>query len=518
MSTSAPPHRPCEHLSIEGLDGESIHRFVLGTDEQPRKLTAAEAHAELGDPFATLLLLRGTFPRTAGDVLEGLAAAVTADDPLRVQRFFLVGEGSQIPPGPGVPAVKRQIRFLATCGRGPDGPDVFVSAFDPDHDTVELMAWDRVRSGFNFYRTVGQSTAWVFAGNSGHALTTPTRGNGPFESHVAGHFLMKELRFPWLHWDSPAARVQPETVGELRDHPWFLRRDPGGAYALEEEVALPSIRRWTRARLTELVTGGGRFEPAKRLVDQVLTTHTVNLITSATSSRAAIAGAVDVVDLPQTFFVDTAALVELLGLGAPPQPLVASSIYAQALETFDSTLTDGGEFAVRGDTHFAFAVPERAAEDTEALAQALGHGVLTRRLAACLLMVDFPNPIFSARRTQLLDHVPDDATAGTLAERTVAAILTSPDAAQAGTPEREFADRWNVGEAFEDAFNALLRDYYAAFMALLRTQEGFDDYLRLAESRRQRVRAMPIAESEMLFATTNIADAEREMRPDGTIA
>ncbi|MDP8911430.1 MAG: hypothetical protein M3M94_05130, partial [Actinomycetota bacterium] len=130
----------------------------------------------------------------------------------------------------------------------------------------------------------------------------------------------------------------------------------------------------------------------------------------------------------------------------------------------------------------------------------------------------FPNPIFSARRTQLLDHVPDDATAGTLAERTVAAILTSPDAAQAGTPEREFADRWNVGEAFEDAFNALLRDYYAAFMAQLRTQEGFDDYLRLAESRRQRVRAMPIAESEMLFATTNIADAEREMRADGTIA
>jgi hypothetical protein len=36
------------------------------------------------------------------------------------------------------------------------------------------MAWDRRSGGFNFHRTVGANSAWVFAGNSRHALADPT--------------------------------------------------------------------------------------------------------------------------------------------------------------------------------------------------------------------------------------------------------------------------------------------------------------------------------------------------------
>lgn len=523
MSTAAPPHRPCAELErqSQGLDDDAVHRFVLGQDDGPRKLSPQEASRELGDPFAQLVLLAGTFPRTAGEVLTGITQAVGDDDPLRVHQFFVVGEGGQIAPVPGAPPVNRNLRFLVTCGAGPGGPDIMVSAFHPDQGTVEVMAWDRRTSGFNYYRTVGPSSAWVFAGNSRHALTPPTRDNGPFESHKSGHFVMKELRLPWVNWHSPVAAIVASVFADegLRGHPWVTRLTQGGAYTLEEDVAIPSIQRWTRARIDALVSGDSAENP-RRILEQVLDTPTVNLISSHTSSVAAVAGAVSEVDLPDTFFVDSGGLVAVLNLSSPPAAFVERGIYVKSLETFAFTLTDGARFSRAGDTHFAFVVPERAFEDTETLDQAIKRGILSERLAACLLMVDFPNPVFSAKRRRLLDHVPDTPITGSaegFANQVADAIRSSPDASRPGTAEHEFAQRWDMGESFEGPFNDLLGGYYAAFTEQLKTQEGFDGYVRLAESRRAAVREMPISESPMLFARTSIPPRERRMTADATV-
>jgi hypothetical protein len=97
-------------LRPESLQPGRVHRFVVGEDTAVRVLTQAEAARELGDPFATLLLLRGVFPRTAGEVLEALDRAAPAGDPLRRSLFFLVGEGSQIPMTP------RPRRSIGICG------------------------------------------------------------------------------------------------------------------------------------------------------------------------------------------------------------------------------------------------------------------------------------------------------------------------------------------------------------------------------------------------------------------
>ena len=516
---AVPPHRPCEALAQPGLEDDTVHRFVLGQDDSPQKLSPDEASRELGDAFAQLLLVNGTFPRTAGELLSAIEDAVAADDPLRVHQFFLVGEGSQIPVGE---RVNRNLRFVATCGAGPGGPDIMVSAFDPDHNTVELMAWDRSTGGFNYYRTVGGGSAWVFAGNSRHALSPPTRDNGPFESHKSGHFLMKELREPWVNWHSPKAVVDAsilEDEGWL-GHLWVSRQTPGGAYTLENDVAIPSIERWTRARLAALLAGDSEETP-RRILEQILATPTVNLISSQTSSAAAVAGAVSDVDLPASFFVDSAALSGVLGLRQPPTPFVAAGLYAESLETFAVTLVDPRvQFERAGDTHFAFVVPERAFEDTETLRQAVENEILTKRLVACLLMVDFPNPVFSDRRLRLLDYVPDTpmSNSGERFSTEVAdAIRNSTDAEQPGTPEHEFAERWNVGDGFEQRFNDLLGAYYEAFTQQLGTQEGFGSYVRLAESRRSRVKEMPIAESHLLFAKTNVPSGARVMTADGTV-
>jgi hypothetical protein len=526
-SGPVPPHRPCGALAREGLERDTVHRFILGSDESPIKLSPQDATQQLGDRFAQLVLLQGIFPRNAGEVLNAIEQAVPPGDPLLTRQFFLVGEGSQIAPGSGV-AGKRALRFLATIGKGPGGPDIVLSAFDPDHDTVELMAWDLERGGFNFYRTVGASNAWVFAGNSRHALTASTRDNGPFESHKNGHFLMKELKLPWVNWHSPTAVVASSVFAEegLLGHPWVANLTPGGAYTLEDNVAKPAIRRWTKARLEALVSGNSDETP-RRVLEQVLTTLTVNLASSMTSSAAAVSGAAQEVDLPETFFVDSDALSGILGLARPPRPLVPSNVYAASLRTFGVRLTDGAAFERRGDTHFAFVVPERAFEDANTLDEAIEQGILSKRLAACLLMVDFPNPIFSGKRRRLLEHVPDSAfgQVGDFSQSIADAIRASTAATQPGTPEHEFAQLWDAGDDFEAPFNALLQDYYTAFSERLTTQEGFDSYMRLAESRRNIVRGtppdfddrMPIAEFPLLFSRTNIPPRERIMLAGSTV-
>jgi hypothetical protein len=134
-------------------------------------------------------------------------------------------------------------------------------------------------------------------------------------------------------------------------------------------------------------------------------------------------------------------------------------------------------------------------------------------------MTDFPNPIFSDRRAALLQHVPPSATiiagGSTFSQEMADAILAAAANSQPGSPEREFKDRWSVGDNFEAPFNQLLGAYYAAVSARLTTQEGFDDYFKLAESRRDRVRNMPIFESPLLFAQTNLPPAALAMQPDG---
>jgi hypothetical protein len=520
MTGSAPPHETCTVFNeLSGLDDAAIHRFVVGEDPTPRVLAGEEAAAQLGDPFATLLLLKGVFPDTAGEVLAALDEATESENPLRKNRFFLLGEGSQIPHTPQTAGLQRNLRFLAARGDGPDGPDILLSAFHPDESDVEVMAWDRARGGFNFYRTVSDTRAWVFAGNSAHALTPPSERKGPFESHLSGAFLMKELRSPWISWDSPAARIQPSVFAQddpLRQHPWFAERDGNGAITCEEAVARPSMRRWARVRMGAVKEAGTVQRPA-RILRQVLETPTVNLISSHVES--AIADTVDVIEVPQTFFVDSEALVELedLGLPAPPPFDVPPEIYHQSLERFGFRMSDGNGFERPGDTHFAFLVPERAFEDIVVEAEAIRIGMLTPKLAATLLMVDFPNPVFSSRRAALMRHVPGPGPVENLSERMSDAILAAAQGAPAGSPEDEFAALWSAGEGWQERYALLLQDYYAKVTQRLSTQEGFDAYVRLAESRRERVRAMPITESRLLFAETDIPKAQRSMRADGAV-
>jgi hypothetical protein len=517
------PDETCRAFdSVAPGDPNVLHRFVVGADAAPRRMSASEVKA-LGDPFALLLLARGTFPRTGEEVVDGIRAAVRKGHALKRLRTFVFGEGSQLPAAASSAGVERNLRFIVTLGRGPDGPDVFVSVGDPKQvGGVEVMAWKRGAGGFNYYRSTGRM--WMFAGNSRDALEPKSRGKGPFESHPSGALLMKELKIPWNNWHSPQANI-PVTAfpkgDRRRRHAWFTGRDPGGAYALEFEAARPAITRWAQKRFARLRKQGGAVAQPRQIMEQVLDTPTVNLVTSFRESRGLRDA--DEVDLPATFFVDADALGGLLELEFPPFFSVSGKIYKRALEKFDVRLDDGMGFTQKGDTHFCFLAPERAFEDQEVLRELIAIGLVSRRLAACLLMVDPWNPVFSERRRALLQHVPDSARLTNGRSRfsadMAAAILAAAENAPAGSPEAEFAERWGAGARFKAPFNRMLKRYYAAVQEQLKRQAGFDAYFQLAEERRRRFKeSMPIArEFALLLPRTNITSRGRRMRADGTV-
>lgn len=515
----------CKALATATGTPESLHRFVVGVDTQPVKLDQA-AVEELGDPFARLVLSKGVFPVTPVELLKALDDALAADDPLTVQRTFVLGEGSQLAPGTDGVGVRA---FLLTRGEGTDGPDLILSAAGPGAGFVEVMAWDQIAKGFNFYQTRGGGSPWLLAGNSADALRTGSAHNGPFESHPSGHLLMKELRFPWVHWHSSAQAIRADVLEdgqeELVDHPWFA--EASGAQELERGGVMPAIRRWTTARLAAAVAPDGTVAAPRQIMESFLGTPTVNLVSSEIQASQIASGAVAEFDVPHAFFVNTECLNGILGLPAidPAQVNVTSADYMRVLTEHRVALRKGDGSAVAGppqDTHFAFVVAEPAFEDIVTVGGAIDMGLVSRRLAACLLMVDFSNPVFSPRRQALLDHVPPTAKIeggqSTFSEDFANAIRATPEASEAGTAQQEFSQLWDAGEDWPTAFAKPLTDYYASVAAKLGDADGLTQVFRLAESRRNEVRDMRISEHSLLFATPDppIED-ELRMLPDGQI-
>lgn len=505
--------------TVKGVPQGSVVRFVVGEEAPPRKMTQAEMEDELGDPFATLLLNQGVFPTTGQELLDAIDDQVGAKTRLgsKSQMSFVLGEGSQIPLADATPSTNAGMRFLVSRGSGPEGPDLIISAADPNGTFVEVMAWDRKHKGFNYYRSVGGKGRWAFAGNSRHALNPPTKGKGPFEAHPSGNLIMKELRLPWVHWHSFTVDILEDAFPKgdpRRKHPWFTNKS--GAEDCELAVVMPSITRWTAARFDQATRPKGKVTDPARVVEQIVTSPTVNLASSTRESRGA-----GPVDLPPGFFVDFDGLGRL-GLPGPPSLSVSRAIYKKSLKTFDFELSDGRGFSQRGDTHFAFVVPERAFEDTETLSQAIDRGLITRRLAAALLMVDFPNPVFSTRRASLLKHAPQTATIknrkSTYSQDMADAILAAAGKTPANSAEREFAARWEDAKELPGLSNQLEK-YYDAIQKKLKRQAGFDDFVRLAESHRNQVRDTPLFEDPLLFPVTKVPENQRRvMKRDATIA
>jgi hypothetical protein len=254
---------------------------------------------------------------------------------------------------------------------------------------------------------------------------------------------------------------------------------------------------------------------------QVLGTSTINIASSG--ERSANLNASKRLSLPMGFFLDSALTDELeLDPGIAVSPSVPGSIYLRCLERFEVFITDG-TFRFAGETHFAFPVPESAYEDTLVLRSLRVAGVLTDKLAASLLMVDFPNPVFSPRRAALLRYVPDSASTGSqsdFAERFVAAVKASVDGSPDDSGERQFLANWSQPDAsWRAAFEARLAAYFARVSEMMDDEQQFMRLFALADSRRRELRLRPLHEFKLTTPVSNVPpDAPMlELTEDGRV-
>lgn len=501
------------------VDPLKINQHVIGPPDQPRVMTDTEIAEQLGDPFAVGVLRRGVFPST----LDELFAALDTGAPeLTRQESYLIAEGGQIRFQQDLDKGGSRLliaRFVAGTGAA----ELMISVLLPpgtsprrDDILIEVLAWDPQNRTFHYYQR--QQGAWFWCGQSDMALEEPTRGHGPFDSHVNGYPLMKELKTPWVHWHGPGRGIAETAFAPddplVRD-PLFTEKDH--ALNFEVQVMRPMCERWNTARFDKLVAAdASAVTPVLR---QVVETTIVNLISTHKEwSRIGEDGDLD--DISPTFFFDQDCFAELGVAPTVPALRLGRDRYAELVAKYDLRVRGQG-VDLAGDVPFCFTVPERAFEDVLVVRELVRRQLLSDRFAACLLMVDFPNPLFSTRRSSLLGLLPAtaDLAAGPHPLDTLA-VPSIEAAAPENTGAEEFMAGWRLGEAWRSAFTERLTQFMAAVAAQLATDEGSDAIFRLAESRRREFRRRPLAEFDLSLpiAVAITGDAPPlEMAQDTTV-
>ena len=510
---------------ILGIDDEpaespsNLFRFVVGADTNRTAMSRADAEA-LGDLFSQEILLKGSKPLTLRALDDAIAAL--SEPALPLKHMFLVAEGAQFVAA-GTP-FELNARLVFTWQESSARPvDIMLSTVPAANDEtslLQLIAWSEPAKAFQFYERTGGT--WVWAGSSFHALQSPSRGQGPFDSHINGGLVMKELKAPWTHWHSMSGTISRDVFGAASDFnqdPLFASLD--GAEQLEQ-IVRAGLRRWTKGRVAAHLQQG-ELQNLRDYMRQLLWCTSVNLVSSSDgfgSNEAEF-------DLPSSFFYDVDAIGAVARKLNPPlekipgDPFkVNAKLYRAGIEAAGIAVLDLEPATTRvpGDTNFAFLVPERAFEDLVVVNELIAREVLSPRLALCLLMVDFSNPVFSPARALLLRNVPGTVPAGNgggaLDQLFVNAARQN---IAAGSPEGEFLSLWDRDDLVE-RITELLANFRSAVEARLTAADGVADVIALAESRRDVVRKLrTLAEFRSTMAQGTAPPQHLAMAPDGTI-
>jgi hypothetical protein len=489
-----------------------IMRFVEGIDAASIPMGNCEVSKQLNDPWATHILLKGVLPNNVQDAL----IALKDDNPAQVQQSFFVSESGHIS-SQNANSLPREFRMVVTRQDPADSlPTVLLSAPAGDRSGfIELMSWDATKNSFNFYRRPSNGR-WTWKGDSHNAAKTETQGKGCFACHVNGVPVMKELKIPWNNWHAQSASIAPEAITDaqiLQSDLWLKKS--------QAEQLEPTIRAWTvkatASRVSDSIRNGTVVD-ARRLLRPLFVTTTVNLTTSRVKSSSN-----DDVRVPPTFFLNFDLLETEFQIRKPPgfSLAVKRPLYRNALTTFGFHLQEN-QFSLRGDTNFAFLVPEPSFEDVALIQEIVRQNIVSLRFAICALLVDFPNPIFSSKREALLAYVPETGSfqngSSDLSERTAKAIVDATKTAPSRLAEREFASWWKVApDQLVDEATRQVQQYLTKAQAHLQSQQGVDAYMRLAESRRNRFSHSRLNEFPLLLPRTNIPAEDRQMTMQGEV-
>jgi hypothetical protein len=485
-----------------------VMRFIVGLDNHPKPLEFDELN-KFDDSFANLILKRKLNPLTLNEVLNLLDESSNEENGLPNQDSFLAADGGQILWSQETGDLNRQFRFVVSRSDKNDKVQILISSStvpDSKEQFLQLIGWDNSEGAYNFYERRGEF--WFWAGNSFNALKEPTRGKGPFDSHVNGALVMKELKFPWVHWHSMTASINDDVLApndELRNERLWI--DKLGGQEFEIKVAKPGVVKWNESRLKRNISQNKILKNCKDFFRQVIDTTTVNIVTSKEESKSIKNDSL--VRIPETFFFNKDVLMDELGLEPNITPIsFLGEHYISSLIDFEFHIGDSN-FIFNGDTHFAFLVPETSFEDVNLISLLLSKKIVSKKFIASLLMIDFSNPIYSANRKELLKYFPDEYHIEDfgLEKKFKEKIENIESSLEDDSNEKQFLRNYNLPDSdWKKHFEKQIEEYFTKVKILIETKEGFYEIVKLAESRRREFRGTDLAEFRLTTPITNISE------------
>lgn len=505
----------------------ALFRFIEGVDSTAQRLGTADKQ---NDPFFLSVLSSDRLPGTLQEILEKLQR----DHPEMIRESFLLGEGSQIPVNTSTPLeFDRGFRFVVTWNREGQPEILLGTPAGTRSGFLEVMAWDPKKRAFNYYeRHQPDSPLWFWKGDSSNAIQSESRGKACFRCHINGNPIMRELNRPWNNWHSEAVGITSTVPDEIRyqqpRRELFSNKEQ--ARILEDGVR-DGVSRWTTERMARSINDQ-KIHNVSTWTRQLLTTSNTNLGSSQTTSDKRMAIDPKSIDLPRSFFLNFDAFEQVISKSLPSiDTRIKRSDYEAALTNHSFRLI--GDMP---DTFFAFSVPEPSGEDLVAIRLLLEKKIITTKLAASLLMVDFPNPVYSQKRSQLFEYIKIIDTGEFMAERSnvdeqiVMAIRAHSQLpllptkllhVQQLAPADQFLFYYQLSDANrENIMIAHLQEYLTSIRQQLDHPQGVDNYLMLAVSRRSQFAAVlpgnfMVQETNILFPSTPTVDPKWIMGADG---
>lgn len=483
------------------VDLTKLYRYVEGTDACMVEMSANEVDTKLNDAFATNVLRKEERPRSIDTIVSAMALSGL------LQSSYLVGEGSQIPAQSVPRTANRDLRYLVNWADSANSPMLFLSGAPGGNSSfLQLIGWDNKNLVFNFYEyrpQIGthEPKAWSWAGETTLAATSSNQNVGCFDCHHNGVPIMKELSRPWNNWQSELAQVSPSNVPEaVAAEKLFQQRS--GAERLEPLIRSAYqiyYRLWLRANYQTQNGGTVRLTNTDRMLRRLTTNTTVNFAASQVQSRghATSPPNANLSGIPDSLFLwDTMLRTSSVGLDyqIPALQFERKDYEAYLIDHAFQLVPDDRSYSVPGSTWFSFFVPVPADEDQFLLLQLLSAKVFTEKFVAAVLLVDFPNPVFSNTRTSLQQYG-DQIKIGTLSGSKSSVVEDFVTLVRAGaqgqpkcttdflacSPEQQFLATWNLPEAsWRVDSSKRVRDYLDRVVA----NYSLDDVMRLAQRRR----------------------------------
>ncbi|ARV57429.1 hypothetical protein BZZ01_01200 [Nostocales cyanobacterium HT-58-2] len=396
--------------------------------------------ATLGDPLFKLVLKDHADVTNLAEIEKLIKGAAGREETFVVDETIVDTRpkiGTQ-------PATRRAVLTFTGRNQGEQlDRNVMLSVFFnsenfPDVQAIEALGWDGQRGRYNYYKLDNQGTpgklSWKFRDSSVQAdLLQPAQRTGTcLQCHVNGAPVMKELALPWNNWHSISfAASYLKSNWKVGTNSPRIAQNLGGAERLETNFIAPAINEFNDKRINESIAqnngspvtnpnGSQQVTKGKRLLRPLFVTTEVNLISSNQQvgslhpfGNTPTPGPFGDVKIPNTFFLNANLIngsgpqsVQGLSLG---DSLKFSDIAVVKPEEYRQLLNRSGVQlgGKAGDANFAWFVPEPSHVDNSLVDQLLERGVVTPEFVAAVMAIDLETPVFSSKRQELLQFIPE---------------------------------------------------------------------------------------------------------------